>query len=42
MAVLEPELCIMMSLTPDWISDALKIVAEGVSALRDDKRALLS
>ncbi len=30
-----------MSRTPDWISNALKIVAEGVNALRDDKRAFI-
>ncbi|VEA37291.1 ABC transport ATP-binding subunit [Salmonella enterica subsp. enterica] len=31
----------LMSRTPDWISMRLKIVAEGVNALRDNKRAFI-
>ncbi|EAY4426797.1 Fe-S cluster assembly ATPase SufC [Salmonella enterica subsp. enterica serovar Infantis] len=41
MAVLEPELCILDESDSGLDIDALKIVAEGVNALRDDKRAFI-
>ncbi len=40
MAVLEPELCILMSQTRLDI-DALKVVADGVNSLRDGKRSFI-
>src|SRR5262249_23482154 len=41
MAVLEPKLCILDETDSGLDIDALKIVAEGVNALRSPKRAIL-
>ncbi|SKC22327.1 Iron-regulated ABC transporter ATPase subunit SufC [Kosakonia radicincitans] len=41
MAVLEPDLCILDETDSGLDIDALKIVAEGVNALRDEKRAFI-
>ena len=41
MAVLEPELCILDESDSGLDIDALKIVSQGVNALRDGKRALI-
>ncbi|NKI73815.1 Fe-S cluster assembly protein SufB [Dickeya sp. CFBP 2040] len=41
MAVLEPDLCILDKPDSGLDSDALKIVADGISALRDGKRAFI-
>ncbi len=41
MAVLEPELCILDESDSGLDIDALKIVSQGVNALRDGKRAFI-
>lgn len=41
MAVLEPELCILDETDSGLDIDALKIVADGVNALRDGKRSFI-
>ena len=41
MSALEPELCILDETDSGLDIDALKIVAEGVNSLRDDKRAFI-
>ncbi len=41
MALLEPKLCVLTRPTPASTSDALKIVADGVNALRSPDRAVV-